>query len=258
MATEGEFGQPAFLTARWINLLLATYAVPPELVASYLPAGLEPDGCDGRAFASLVAFDFRDTRVLGVAWPGFRNFPEVNLRVYVRRLDGSDRGVLFVREFVPQRWVAWLARTLYNEPYQATSMASQVDPSSSDIAIEYRWTFARRTHLVRATADTDSSVPDAESIEAFFKEHRWGYGKTRDGRLLRYEVRHSAWATHRVRTFHVDVDWTAVYGPRWEVLRDAQPFSTIVAAGSEVSVHRKVVLGASPVPVRTVPDTPPA
>src|SRR5260370_5945784 len=85
MTVEGELERPAFLTARWINLLLATYAVPPELVASYLPAGIEPDARDGRAFASLVAFDFRDTRVLGVAWPGFRNFPEVNLRGNVFR-----------------------------------------------------------------------------------------------------------------------------------------------------------------------------
>jgi uncharacterized protein YqjF (DUF2071 family) len=246
MNREGEVARQAFLTARWVHLLLATYAVPVELVASVLPAGLEPDVRDGRAFASLVAFDFRDTRVLGVPWPGFRNFPEVNLRVYVRRLDGSDRGVLFVREFVPQRWVAWLARTLYNEPYQATSMASRVEPSSDgNLAIEHRWTFAGRTHAVRATADPDSSVPDAGGLEAFFKEHRWGYGRTRDGRLLRYEVRHPPWATHRVRSFDVDVDWSAAYGSRWSELREAKPFSTIVAAGSDVSVHRKELLEAT-------------
>src|SRR5215468_781631 len=97
-------GRP-FLTARWTNLFLATYAVPDDLLRPHLPPGLELDRRDGRAFASLVAFDFLDTRVLGVPWPGYRNFPEVNLRFYVRH--GEQRGVVFVREFVPLRLVAF-------------------------------------------------------------------------------------------------------------------------------------------------------
>src|SRR3954469_20731239 len=109
-----------FLTARWSNLCLLTYAVPPALLEPRLPPGLDLDLRDGQAFVSLVAFDFLDTRVLGVPWPGFRNFPEINLRFYARR--GDERGVVFVREWVPQRLVAWLARTLYNEPYAAAAM----------------------------------------------------------------------------------------------------------------------------------------
>src|SRR6516225_5763311 len=112
-------GRP-FLTARWTNLVLATYAVPPELLRPRLPLGLDLDLREGQAFVSLVAFDFRDTRVLGVPWPGYRNFPEINLRFYVRR--GDERGVVFLREFVPKRLVAWLARLLYNEPYLAAPM----------------------------------------------------------------------------------------------------------------------------------------
>src|SRR5215831_17753645 len=96
-----------FLTARWSNLFLATYAVPPSLLWKRLPPGLELDMRDGQAFVSLVAFDFHDTRVLGIPWPGYRNFPELNLRFYVRH--GADRGVMFVREFVAQRLVAWVA-----------------------------------------------------------------------------------------------------------------------------------------------------
>ena len=80
-----------FLTATWSNLILLTYDAPPELLQHRLPGELELDTRDGDAFASLVAFDFLDTRVLGVAWPGFRSFPEVNLRFYVRRKDDGAR-----------------------------------------------------------------------------------------------------------------------------------------------------------------------
>ena len=68
-----------FLTARWQNLFLASYAVPPSLLEKRLPPGLALDLKDGSAFVSLVAFEFLDTRVLGVGWPGYRNFGELNL-----------------------------------------------------------------------------------------------------------------------------------------------------------------------------------
>ena len=109
-----------FLTAEWRNLFLATYAVPPSLLEARLPPGLALDTRDGHAFVSLVAFEFLNTRVLGVPWPGYRNFAELNLRFYVHRTlptRAVERGVVFVREFVPQRLVAGMARWLYNEPH---------------------------------------------------------------------------------------------------------------------------------------------
>src|SRR5688572_29057707 len=109
-----------FLTARWTDLFLATYAVPPALLEPRLPPGLALDTRDGQAFVSLVAFQFLDTRVLGIPWPGYRHFAELNLRFYVRQ--GTERGVVFLREFVPQRFVAWVARWVYNEPYLAAPL----------------------------------------------------------------------------------------------------------------------------------------
>ena len=43
-----------FLTARWENLFLASYAVPPALLERRLPPGLALDLRDGQAFVSLV------------------------------------------------------------------------------------------------------------------------------------------------------------------------------------------------------------
>src|SRR5438874_7358527 len=122
MATVRSNMATPFLTARWTNLFLATYAVPQEVLRPRLPRGLELDLRDGQAFVSLVAFQFLDTRVLGLPWPGYRNFAELNLRFYVRH--GDQRGVVFIREFVPQRFIAWVARWLYNEPYLAAPIVA--------------------------------------------------------------------------------------------------------------------------------------
>ncbi|XOV74786.1 MAG: DUF2071 domain-containing protein [Phycisphaerales bacterium] len=79
----------AFLRAEWRDLILANYAVDPALLASRLPPGLEPDLFEGDAVYSLVGFRFLKTRVLGVKWPGFVNFPEINLRFYVREPESG-------------------------------------------------------------------------------------------------------------------------------------------------------------------------
>src|SRR5579859_5585269 len=125
-----------FLSANWHNLFLATYAVPPSLLEKRLPPGTELDTRDGHSFVSAVAFQFLDTRVLGIPWPGYRDFAELNLRFYVRH--GGERGVVFIREFVPQRLVAWLARVLYNEPYLAAAVTSRVEDGPALITAEYR------------------------------------------------------------------------------------------------------------------------
>src|SRR5262249_25822872 len=229
-----------FLTARWSNLFLATYAVPPSLLAKRLPPGLELDTRDGQAFVSLVAFDFLDTRVFGVPWPGYRNFAELNLRFYVRH--GTGRGLMFVREFVPQRLIAWMARAIYNEPYQSAPLHSTVreGPDSLTVVHELRW--AGRAHTIRATGAKPGHLPENTSVEHFFKEHRWGYGLTRRGQCIRYGVVPPGWEGYPVRGYTVDLDWGRVYGPEWEGLAKAAPYSTILAAGSPIAVYPKGIL----------------
>jgi uncharacterized protein YqjF (DUF2071 family) len=224
-----------FLTAEWRNLFLATYAVPPALLQKRLPPGLELDTRDGSAFVSLVAFEFLNTRVLGVPWPGYRNFAELNLRFYVRH--AGQRGVVFVREFVPRRLVAWPARLLYNEPYLAAPLTASRIEDDARRTVDYRLHFGGRENLLSVTGAKPSYLPGESTNEHFFKEHRWGFGTTRRGRTLRYEVAHPAWEVFPVLSSHIDLDWGAVYGPEWESLSKATPYSTVFAVGSPVRVY---------------------
>jgi len=103
---------PRFLTAEWRNLAMLNYEVAPSLLARSVPAGCELDSWGGHTFMSVVAFQFLSTRVLGVPIPFHRNFEEVNLRFYVRRKHEGvwRRGVVFIKEVVPRRAIAWVAR----------------------------------------------------------------------------------------------------------------------------------------------------
>jgi uncharacterized protein YqjF (DUF2071 family) len=236
-----------FLTCEWRNLFLATYAVPPSLLQPRLPPGLELDLRGGSAFVSLVAFQFVNTRVLGVAWPGYRDFAELNLRFYVRR--GDERGVVFVREIVQQRLIAWVARTIYHEPYRVAPLACQCRDDENGRTMEYRLKWGEREHVLSVRGRKPAYLPDAASDEHFFKEHHWGFGRSRSGHALRYHVAHPLWQVFPVESYGVDVDWGAVYGPEWKMLNTASPMSIIFAAGSEIAVYPKGTLVDSFLPL---------
>jgi hypothetical protein len=240
---EAQTGARPFLTATWRSLAIITYAVPPERVAPHLPPGVEPDTRGGEAFASLVGFDFLDTRVLGVPWPGYRRFPEFNLRFYAQH-DGR-RGVAFYRELVPKRLVAWIARTLYGEPYRAVPMQNTPRITADTLTMTYRFDWKGREQRVRVRGQRPARFPETEDSTAdFFKEHRWGFGTTRGGRPVRYEVLHPRWKIYPVNECHVQLDWGSVYGPEWQFLADADPVSVVLAKGSPVEVYWRTALQA--------------
>jgi uncharacterized protein YqjF (DUF2071 family) len=113
-----QVGESPFLTAEWRDIVMVTWATTPAVLQPLVAPGTELDLWNGEPLVSLVAFDFRDTRVLGHHIPFHVRFPEVNLRFYVRRRlpDGTwRRGVTFVQEMVPRTAIALVARTLYGE-----------------------------------------------------------------------------------------------------------------------------------------------
>ena len=124
--------------------------------AAAVPAGgATIDTLEGSPRVSLVAFEFRRTRVGGLAIPGHIHFPEINLRFYVRH--GGERGVVFIRELVPRRAIATVARLLYNEPYQRVPMACGADPSATACA---SGTASRRGSSLVVEGDSNPVVPE--------------------------------------------------------------------------------------------------
>jgi uncharacterized protein YqjF (DUF2071 family) len=223
-----------FLRAEWRNLAVVSYSIDPEVLKPHLPVGLRLDLWQGQALVSLVGFQFRRTRILGIRIPFWGTFPEVNLRFYVTRnaTDGERRGVVFVREIVPHGIVAWIARNLYNENYDAMPMSEQVVTGSA----EYAWRPEERTHRLRVTASGLPRLPDDESLDTWIVDHHWGYSRGRDGVTIEYEVDRLPWRTYPVGDFEVDVDATAMYGAEFAKALGQRPISVVLAEGSKVSV----------------------
>ena len=229
-----------FLTARWIHLALANYAVDPACVAALVPRGTELDTWNGTCFVSVVGFQFLETRVLGLPIPFHTDFDEVNLRFYVRRVvDGEvRRGVVFVKEIVPRSAIAWAANTFYGEKYVALPMAHDDALATAARTLEYRWRFRGEWQHLRVALAGDAYLPDEVSEEAFITEHYWGYTAQRDGSTLEYRVEHPRWNVWRAAQTELVCDVAAFYGAAFAPFLARPPSSCFVADGSAVTVRR--------------------
>lgn len=232
-----------FLTARWENLVLVNFECPPGLLVPRVPRGTELDRFDGSALVSLVAFMFRDTRVLGIPVPGHRNFEEVNLRFYVQRdaEENPRRGVVFIRELVPRWAVAAVARSLYHEPYRTASMTHAIAlDAERGGRIAYGWRLNGGEFAIAAEVDGPAVETPPGSEAEFVTEHYRGYTRRRDGGTNEYRVEHPRWRTWRPDDVELTGPWRSLYGPELGAVIDRGPRSVVVAPGSRVAVHHGI------------------
>lgn len=225
-----------FLTAEWRDLAMLNYTAPADVLAPLVPAGCELDAFDGTVFLSVVGFRFLATRVLGVPIPFHRDFDEVNLRFYVRRkVEGEwRRGVVFVKELVPRRAIAFVARHAYGENYEALPMRHRKHEGS----LAYEWRHASAWEGLEVSFSGQPVMPPEESEETFITEHYWGYAAQRDGGTVEYQVEHPRWAVWRADSAKLTCDVSALYGEAFADPLSAAPTTAFVADGSSVVVRR--------------------
>ena len=227
-----------FLTAQWRKLVLANYVVDPELLRPFIPHGTELGLWKGRCYVSLVGFLFQDTRLKGIRVPLHSTFEEVNLRFYVTRGEGdtAKRGVVFIQEIVPKRALAFVARTIYSEPYRNLPMRHNWTEEKNELIIGYAWKLLGKWNKFEVrTAKTARNMAGG-SEEEFITEHFWGYTRINDQNTREYEVKHSRWQVYPMHASAIDVDFSATYGERFAPLNKMKPTSVMLAEGSEIAV----------------------
>jgi uncharacterized protein YqjF (DUF2071 family) len=226
-----------FLTANWRYLAMLNYVVDPRLLAPLVPPGTEIDFENGETFLSVVGFLFLDTRLLGVPIPLHRDFEEVNLRFYVRRksADTWRRGVVFVRELVPKRAIATIARTFYGEPYLAVPMKHEIEHVDLRVKVAYSWRRGSKWESLEMSASGEPQSIPAGSHAEFITEHYWGYTCFRGG-CSEYRVEHPRWKIWNAESFELRADVSSLYGEQFVETLNASPRSAFIAEGSPIQV----------------------
>jgi uncharacterized protein len=234
-----------FLTAEWKNLIMANYEIDPILLQPYLPAHTELDYFNGKCYVSLVGFMFEKVKIKGISIPFHTNFPEINLRFYVKHTDKKgnvNRGVVFISEIVPKRAIAWVANNIYKEKYMATAMKNSISVTEKELVLNYSWHWKGKENLVSANVVNQLWPIEPGTKEAFIFEHYYGYAKVNTTVTNQYTVEHTSWNTYPLTSYKIDCNFEKLYGNHFSFLDNAKPASVFVAEGSPVVIREKIVL----------------
>jgi uncharacterized protein YqjF (DUF2071 family) len=238
-----------FLTAEWRDLAMMNFEIDPKVLLPLVPVGTELDAWQGRTFVSVVGFLFLGTRVFGAAIPFHRDFEEVNLRFYVRRMasDGWRRAVVFVKEVVPRIAIALTARTLFGERYVAAPMRHRIEEGAGTAGlrkVSYSWWIGGRENRLELSARGDAGDAAGGSDVEFITEHYWGYARRSGGRTTEYRVEHPRWRVRMATEARLDCDVASSYGRQFVEFLKVPPASAFLADGSPVGVFRGTSLAS--------------
>ena len=184
---------------RWLDLLFAHWPVAPDALLPLLPAGLELDVHDGRAWLGIVPFTMADVAPRGLpAVPHLSRFPEINVRTYVRH-RGSP-GVYFLSLDCASSLTVWGSRRFFHLPYFRAEMSSRwngdevdyrsnrADRRGRPVAIETRY---------RPTGPVEVAAPG--SFEAWSTDRMCLFATDRRGRIWRTRIEHGPWPLQPAR-----------------------------------------------------------
>jgi uncharacterized protein YqjF (DUF2071 family) len=233
-----------FLAAEWRKLIMANYIIDPSFLKPYLPAKTELDAWQNNYYVSLVGFMFKDVRVKGFRIPYHVDFPEVNLRFYVRyrEKDAWKRGVVFIREIVPRPAITLVANMLFRERYMTLPMKFSWQINEDMLHVNYSWRSAGRWNELEVRCPKTPGKLVEGTMEEFITEHFWGYSFIDKNKTGEYRVDHPRWDVYRINEYSADCDFAGLYGKEFGFLQTEKPVSVFMAEGSPVSVfHKKII-----------------
>ncbi len=231
-----------FLKTSWRNLMMANYEVDKNHLLNYLPRGCELDLYKGKALVSVVAFEFNHTCIAGIPIPIYRKFPEINLRFYVKRIvDGKcRRGVVFIKEIIPHKLPAWIARTVFKENFYVLPVKFEMTQST----VKYEWGAG---NVLAGVFEGELHDWKKGSEEEFIGNNFWAYKNVGNKKTLEFEVTHRVWKMRELSKLEVSFDFTSLYGDEFAKAiknQGGKPTSVFYVDGSqvEVTLPRQVLL----------------
>ena len=181
---------------RWCDLLFLHWEVPVDSILRTLPAGLEPDTFGGRAFLGIVPFRMERVRPAFLpALPGISDFPELNLRTYVRDRAGVP-GVWFYSLDAGGRLAVAIARTFFHLPYHTARMEIRRGNTSDSISFKSRRRASEEESRFEWSRGAALPAPAEGSLEHFLVE-RYRLYAAGSGRLFCGAVSHPPYALRR-------------------------------------------------------------
>lgn len=201
---------PWLFRMRWLELLFAHWPVDAEALRSHLPADVELETFDGRAWLGVVPFTMADVSPRGLpAIPRLSRFPEINVRTYVRHRGLP--GVWFLSLDARSRPTVWGGRSVFHLPYHHARMRATRDEAGFvDSLSRRRRADVRFGARYRPTGPVVFAGPD--SFDAWSTDRKRLFSVDRHGTIWRSEIDHEPWPLQRASGFVAAADLVGAVG----------------------------------------------
>jgi uncharacterized protein len=201
---------PWVFRMRWLDLLFAHWPVDGEALRSHLPADVELETFDGRAWLGVVPFTMADVSPRGLpAIPRLSRFPEINVRTYVRHRGVS--GVWFLSLDAASRPTVWGGRSVFHLPYHLARMRASRDTAGFvDSVSRRRSADVRFGARYRATGPAAPAPPG--SFDAWSTDRKRLFAIDRGGTIWRSEIDHGPWLLQPASGFVAAADLAGALG----------------------------------------------
>ena len=224
------------LSCAWRNLILVNYRIDPEVLKPYLPRYTELDFYQGECLISIVGFLFEDVRLMGLPIPFHQKFEEFNLRFYVRHHKNgtSRRGVVFLREFVPNLGISLMANVFAREKYRKLPMKHTQSIDENVQTASYSFQVKGKWNSLSCRADILERKIDPGTLEDFIAEHYFGYNKWYGNRTLEIRLKRPVWNYQPLLSYELQCRFGDFYPPVFLPYLSSQPHSVQFITGSPV------------------------
>ncbi len=198
---------------RWTRLLFLHWEVPAPLLRPLVPAPLELDLYEGRAFVSLVAFSMEDIRTAWVPRGWGLNFLETNLRTYVRAPGGSPAPAVYFFSLDASSAIAVAtARLFWRLPYYLSRMGRGGTAERQEYRLERRWGPPAKLSVAYGEGAARGTAV-AGTLDHFLVE-RYAFHYVRGEGIWTGQVRHAPYPLQEVTILRVEEEMLAGVGLR--------------------------------------------
>ena len=183
------------LLQKWENLSFMHWSVDKKIISKYIPNGLTLDLYDNGAYIGLIPFMMKNVRPKwGFSVPFISNFPEFNIRTYVKK--GRNRGVFFLTLDAQSIITRIYASIFFQLPYRYSRGFVKKKNGS------FLWSSSRLYKGFELEGSCkgygEFEYAKKDSLEEFFFERYYLYISS-NNQIKRGRIRHHKWKIKKAK-----------------------------------------------------------
>ena len=207
---------PWLMRQTWVDLLFAHWEVDASALAPQVPAPLQLDTFEGKAWVGVVPFAMHDLGIRSLPGvPTATDFLELNVRTYVR--CNGKKGVYFFSLDASSQLAVTGAKTAFGLPYHHAQMS--LTKENDWISYESDRDNGARSFRARYRPVTEPAPPMPGTLEHFLTE-RYALMNVVGGKVSSVDIHHAPWPLQRAEAV---IETNTIAGEAGVALPDSPP-----------------------------------